>query len=119
LDWKPPGHPKHQTGAAFNTTAQKRMTEGQKVSLYSDPRRNGGKGAHLTSQAGNLRRLDDGLKFGGGWWHDSTNNLIRKASSKSSARKQASAEIAKIPFPLAQWIAQVFKAVPNALAEIA
>jgi site-specific DNA-cytosine methylase len=50
-----------------------------------------------------------GLKFGGGWWHDSTNNLIRKASSRSAARKQASAEIAKIPFPLAQWIAQSFK----------
>jgi hypothetical protein len=50
-----------------------------------------------------------GLKFGGGWWHDSTNNLIRKASSRSEARKQASAAIAKIPFPLARHIAQVYK----------
>jgi hypothetical protein len=51
----------------------------------------------------------EGLKFGGGWWHDSTNNLIRKASSKSSARKAASAQIAKIPFPLANWIARCFR----------
>jgi hypothetical protein len=51
----------------------------------------------------------DGLKFGGGWWHDSTNNLIRKASSRSHARKAASAQIAKIPLPLAEWIARCFK----------
>lgn len=50
----------------------------------------------------------DGLKFGGGWWHDSTNNLIRKASSRSTARKAASAQIAKIPFPLAQHIARCY-----------
>ena len=51
----------------------------------------------------------DGIKFGGGWWHDSTNNLIRKASSRSAARKAASALIAKIPFPLANHIAKCFK----------
>ena len=33
----------------------------------------------------------------------------RATSSKSKARKRASAEIAKIPFPLAQWIARCFK----------
>ena len=76
-----------------------------KVPVYSDPRRNGGKGVHLTSPWEN----SDGLKFGGRWWHDSTNNLIRKASSKSHARKIASALIAKIPFPLARHIANVFK----------
>jgi hypothetical protein len=53
----------------------------------------------------------NGLKFGGGWWHDSTNNLIRKASSRSPARKAASARISKIPFELARWIASVYK--PN------
>jgi len=79
--------------------------EGQKVGVYSDPRRNGGRGVHLT----NPRENSDGLKFGGGCWHDATNNLIRKASSRSLARKAASAQIAKIPFPLAQWIAQVYK----------
>lgn len=29
--------------------------------------------------------------------------------SQSSARKAASAQIAKIPFPLAQWIAKCYK----------
>jgi hypothetical protein len=53
----------------------------------------------------------DGNKFGGGWWHDSTNNLIRKASSRSTARRAASAQIAKIPFPLAQWIARCYREV--------
>lgn len=51
----------------------------------------------------------DGLKFGGGWWHDSTNNLIRKASSRSAARKAASAMIAKIPGPLAAHIAETYR----------
>ena len=35
--------------------------------------------------------------------------MARKYSSKSNARKQASAMIAKIPFPLASWIAKTFK----------
>lgn len=61
------------------------------------------------------KRLD-GLKFGGGRWHDSTNNLIRKASSRSIARKAASAQIAKIPFPLAQHIARAYKPEPEATA---
>ena len=41
-------------------------------------------------------------------WRDSPNGMPMM-SSKSSARKAASAQIAKIPFPLAQWIARVFK----------
>jgi hypothetical protein len=39
-------------------------------------------------------------------FHDSP---IAALGSKSSARKKASAEIAKIPKPLAQWIAKTFK----------
>jgi C-5 cytosine-specific DNA methylase len=37
------------------------------------------------------------------------NTLGRKHGSKSKARKAASAAIAKIPFPLSQYIAQVYK----------
>jgi hypothetical protein len=55
-----------------------------------------------------MKARTEGLKFGGGWWHDSTNNLIRKVSSKSPARRAASAQIAKIPLPLAQWVAKVY-----------
>jgi hypothetical protein len=43
-----------------------------------------------------------------GW---SKNSDVRKNSSKSPARKAASARIAKIPFPLAQYIARTF--LPN------
>jgi len=59
---------------------------------------------------------EHGLKFGGGWRHDSTNNLIRKASSRSSARKAASALIAKIPLPLARHIAITFRPCARAAA---
>jgi hypothetical protein len=78
---------------------------GQKVEVYSDPRRNGGKGAHLTCQAKNVRRLEGTKGFAKRFedtpwaWH----------SSRSEARKLASAEIAKIPFDLAQWIAHCFR----------
>ena len=51
---------------------------------------------------------DDGTKQGGEWCHD-TNSITRKHSSRSSARKQASAEIAKIPFDLANHVARVYR----------
>ena len=60
-----------------------------------------------------MRRNEDGeytrmgIKQGGEWWNDP--NGICRFSSRSNARKHASAMIAKIPFPLAQYIARVFK----------
>ncbi len=36
-------------------------------------------------------------------------NDLRRFNSKSDSRKAASAQIAKIPFPLAQYIARSFK----------
>lgn len=53
--------------------------------------------------------LSDGTKMGGTWWHDTTNNIVRRCGSKSNARKAASAMIAKIPLPLARWVASVYK----------
>jgi C-5 cytosine-specific DNA methylase len=91
-----------------------RLKDAQKIAVYSDPRRNGGKGAHLTSQRENEARKvaakDDGLgaKMGGDWFSDPT-STCRRHGSKSKARKAASAQIAKIPFPLAQHIARCFK----------
>lgn len=41
-----------------------------------------------------------------GWPRESP---LRDCNSKSPRRKAASAQIAKIPFPLAQWIAKVYK----------
>lgn len=51
-----------------------------------------------------------GVKQGGDWFNQSSGNSIsRRTGSKSKSRKAASALIAKIPAPLAQWIARVYK----------
>jgi hypothetical protein len=50
---------------------------------------------------------DDGIKQGGTWWHD-PDSVSRTSSSKSSARKMASAMIAKIPLPVSRHIGAVF-----------
>jgi hypothetical protein len=50
----------------------------------------------------------EGIKQGGEWWHD-PDSMTRRFSSRSSARKAASAQIAEIPFDLAQWIARCFR----------
>jgi hypothetical protein len=49
-----------------------------------------------------------GLRQGGEWWHD-PESLTRRTSSRSDSRKAASAQIAKIPFPLSSYIARCFK----------
>jgi hypothetical protein len=52
-------------------------------------------------------RDHSGIKQGGTWFHD-TDSASRRSSSKSKARKAASARIAKIPLPLAQWIGHCY-----------
>lgn len=65
-----------------------------------------GKGARFTTRDCGI----EGTKNGGDWFSSGANcSLQRRASSKSSARKAASAQIAKIPMPLAQYIARSFK----------
>ena len=49
-----------------------------------------------------------GIKVGGTWFHDN-DPPCRMYSSKSPQRKRASAMIAKIPLPLAQHIARVYR----------
>jgi hypothetical protein len=58
---------------------------------------------HLTNQ-----RESDGVKqhLSGSAWFDEGAAAV---SSASLTRKAASAQIAKIPFPLAQHVARVFK----------
>jgi hypothetical protein len=52
----------------------------------------------------------EGSKGGGDWFgRDQNMSLPRSYGSKSNSRKAASAQIAKIPFPLAQHIARCFK----------
>jgi hypothetical protein len=49
--------------------------------------------------------VNDAVKQGGDWFRDMSGDSAH--GSKSKARKAASARIAKIPLPLAQWIAHV------------
>lgn len=50
-----------------------------------------------------------GIKCGGDWFNDSQPSISRLTGSKSKARKAASAQIAKIPLPLATWIGKYWK----------
>ena len=51
----------------------------------------------------------EGIKQGGDWFADDGNPYIGRLSwSTSPARKRAQAEIAKIPFLLANWIAKAY-----------
>jgi hypothetical protein len=49
----------------------------------------------------------EGTKQGGEWWHD-PKSITRTTWGGSTARKAASAQIAKIPFALASWIAKCY-----------
>lgn len=70
--------------------------------LKGIPRRTAG---HWTNPAEH-----EGVKEGGDWWNKECRKTgMARFGSKSNARKAASAMIAKIPFPLAQHIARVFK----------
>jgi hypothetical protein len=60
----------------------------------------------------------DGTKIGGDWFSD-PNSTCRKHGSRSSARKAASAAIARIPFDLARHIAAVYKPTISSRVEVA
>jgi hypothetical protein len=51
----------------------------------------------------------EGTKCGGGWFGSDNPSLMRQHTSKSTARKAASAQIAKIPLPLSRWIARTYR----------
>jgi hypothetical protein len=63
-----------------------------------------------------VAELPDGTKIGGDWFSD-PNSTCRKHGSRSSARKAASAQIAKIPLALSSHIARVYK--PRAAERVA
>ena len=86
-----------------------------KITGYSDPRRNGGKCAHLTCQRENDLRKS-GTKVSGDWLGTyaeqkalGTISPGRLHGKGSSARKAASAQIARIPLALSRHIARTFK----------
>ena len=55
------------------------------------------------------RNSDGAIKQGGDWFNASQPSISRMCGSKSNARKAASAQIAKIPLPLARYIASVYR----------
>jgi hypothetical protein len=74
-----------------------------------EKKQNGADIAHPHSAAG--------VKEGGDWWNKECRKTgMAQYGSKSSARKRASAMIAKIPFPLSQHIARAYK--PAVLMEM-
>jgi len=126
--WYPPDHPKHVPGLGFNTHAARALGDGIKAGdrnkgraagshkwtvdfAEAGTKNTGGSWfnvAHNTTSGHGAN--PDGRKGGGDWFGSGTDcSLQRRASSKSSARKAASATIAKIPFPLAQHIAHVYR----------
>ena len=61
---------------------------------------------NCTAEQRLLATMTEGVKQGGDWFNKECGNSIsRRCSSKSKARKRASAMIAKIPLPLSRHIA--------------
>jgi hypothetical protein len=67
-------------------------------------------GSGRSFQSESVARHVEGVKAGGGgWFNDGADpNRLAMMSSKSPARKAASARIAKIPFTLSHWIARAY-----------
>jgi hypothetical protein len=84
---------------------QSSWDRGQKMPEGHSQRTDKGRSAAL----GNYDLLREGLKQGGDWFNASQPSISRMCSSRSKARKAASAQIAKIPLPLAQYIAKVYR----------
>lgn len=112
---KVPGFRFDGSGRSFQTASVDAHDLGVKVAALDGGRRTDkGKGARFTSRdCGVEREVAEGRKGAGAGaeWFDQ--NLC-KLSSKSSARKAASAKIAKIPFTLSQHIARTYKPVEAA-----
>lgn len=102
--WYPPGHPKHVPGLAFNGHADRNLRqEGIKAGDRNKARASGG---HKWTTG-----FDKHTKNDGGSWFNAAHNTTSgprtpdspaSMGGKSSARKAASAHIAKIPFALAK-----------------
>jgi hypothetical protein len=108
---KVPGFRFDGSGRSFQTASV--VETGVKVPSEEGRRTDKGKGARFTSRDCGI---ENGIKCGGDWFNDKQPSISRMTSSKSPARKMASAMIAKIPLPLSQHIAAAFKPAPAARA---
>ncbi len=96
----------HGVGSWFAIADSKNRGSSVKVPSASGRRTDVGNGVRFTSRDCGI----EGTKNGNDWFGSGADcSLQRKASSGSSARKAASAQIAKIPLPLSQHIARTFK----------
>ena len=134
--WYPPDHPKHVPGLAFNGHADRNLrAEGVKAGDRNMARSDGGHQwtagfdnhikndggswfnvAHNTTSGHAHNPVNDAVKgANGGWFNDNKRNgkgetgYLSRSGSKSSARKAASAHIAKIPYELARHIGAAWK----------
>jgi len=110
--------PQNTNGEIFRQSINK-MRDCLKVPglNFHEYEKTGKPGRSFQSAAVELSRSDGMKGEGGAWFNDYKSrkdrggNIERLSctSSKSPARKAASAQIAKIPFELARWIAHCFK----------
>jgi C-5 cytosine-specific DNA methylase len=91
-------------GQDFTRIAGQYAMDGVKVPSEEGRRTDKGNGARFTSRDCGI----EGIKCGGDWFNADQPSISRMTSSKSPARKAASAMIAKIPFALARHIAATY-----------
>ena len=110
-----PGNPARSDGIKVPRNDTYRTT-GQKCNKLTDPRYGSGVKQHGSGAAWFDKALDErrreasAVKNGHDWFGPGEDmSLQRRANSKSSARKAASAAIAEIPFELASYIARAFR----------
>ena len=110
---KVPGFRFDDSGGSFQTASVK--VAGLDWSKHGTPGYKA-QGFSVTA-AQRFRQEQEGLKQGGDWFGAGESmSMSRRFGSKSDSRKAASAQIAKIPFALAQHIARCFKqAAPKSL----
>jgi hypothetical protein len=126
--WYPPDHPKHVPGLAFNGHAARNLRVGEGVknpgfrfdgsgrsfqseSVDRHTKNNGGSWFNIGSpgqKETNRNPVHDGVKQWGDWFNADQPSLSRMYSSKSNARKAASAMIARIPLSLSRHIARAW-----------
>jgi len=95
-------------GQAFNTHAE-RATKNAGGSWFNVAHNT--TSGHGQNPDGRLKAafgVDEAVKCGGDWFGKGESSPMRMVSSKSTARKAASARIAKIPFALSRHIASVY-----------
>lgn len=93
----------HNTGSGHSKNARDQAMEGIKAPgmNWSDQSKRGQDFTRLAGQHA-------GSKNGGDWFNSEQPSEQRRHGSGSKARKAASAAIAKIPFPLASYIARTY-----------